>query len=256
MFLTPPSAGVGERTLEFCMKSFQNVTPVLRNYSRGYGGRRLSVNQFKTNPHIQRSSVPRFCFLFPFLISPLFIQDILAIIIQNGPAVLREWRVFLPEAMLFVNTPGSHPRWSHAGHCTTRRKDKEVEGAAGMLVKRGRPLVRQVCRSCAFFSLFFFFPNMQRRRRSSKHRCVCNESEWPRHGISGLAGDVYQPRAPRPQSAAAVQLCRSVSQTHRLPFRPRLHPAHNSASVLQSSTFNKAHCGLAYHKPELIKPCL
>lgn len=168
---------------------------------------------------------------------------------------MREWRVFLPEAVLFVNTPGSHPRWSHAGHCTTRRKDKEVEGAAGMLVKRGGRLSDR-CAGAALFFSFFFFPNMQRRRRSSKHRCVCNESEWPRHGISGLAGDVYRPRAPRPQSAAAVQLCRSVSQTHRLPFRPSLHPAHNSASVLQSSTFNKAHCGQAYHKPELIKPCL
>lgn len=157
MFLTPPSAGVGERTLEFCMKSFQNVTPVLRNYSRGYGGRRLSVNQFKTNPHIQRSSVPRFCFSFPFFnICPIYSSDFGHNYTKWSCCAVREWRVFLPEAMLFVNTPGSHPRWSHAGHCTTRRKDKEVEGAAGMLVKRGGRLSDR-CAGAALFFLFFFF---------------------------------------------------------------------------------------------------
>lgn len=55
------------------------------------------------------------------------------------------------------------PQWS-PGHCTTRRKDKEVEAAAGMLVKTGGRLSDRCAGALLFF---FFFPNMQTRRRSS-----------------------------------------------------------------------------------------
>lgn len=147
--------------------------------------------------------------------------------------------------------------WTHRRHCTTRRKDKEVEAAAGMLVKMGAACHTGVHALCSFPSFLFFL--------------ICRHAGNPPSTAASVmkvswldAASVASPvifisivplvliRLPLPSFSPSDQYRRHTGSLSD----PSLHPAHNSTSVLQSSTFNKAYCGPAYRKPELIKPYL
>lgn len=99
MFLAPLRAGVAERTVEFCMKSFQNVTPVLRNYSIAEApeaGAAQSTSSKQTHTSNARAFLAFVFVLFfpPFNISPIYSREFGDNYAKWSCCAVREWHVF------------------------------------------------------------------------------------------------------------------------------------------------------------------